>query len=165
MRRLRDVRGHGLLLLLAGLTTSVALGAADRDKGYANWEKVKHLSTGQEIQVVQNNAQSFQGQLQSVSDETLVIRLPKAEQTFTKQSVLRVSSKGLSHRLRNAALGAAVGAGGGAAILAASGNPNQFLYPGRGVLAAVGAVIGAAAGAAVGALLPTGGWHEIYRAR
>ena len=76
MRRLRDVRGLGLLLLLAGLTTSVALGAADRDKGYANWEKVKHLSTGQEIQVVQNDAQSFQGKLQSVSDETLVIRLP-----------------------------------------------------------------------------------------
>jgi hypothetical protein len=98
-----------------------------------------------------------------VSDETLVIRLTAGEQTFTKQSVLRISSKGVSHRLRNTALGAAVGGGGGAGIGAAAKNQNDFF--GRGAYAAVGAVIGVAAGAAVGALLPTGGWHEVYRAR
>jgi hypothetical protein len=163
MTRLRNVLCLGLLVLLSGLTTSRALGGADSDNGHANWGKVKQLSRGQEIQVVQNDAKSFQGELQSVSDEALVIHLAAGEQTFTKQSILRVSSKGVSHRLRNAALGAAAGGGGGAGIGAAAANRNDFF--GRGAYAAVGAVIGVVAGAAAGALLPTGGWHEVYRAR
>ncbi len=163
MRQLRSVLCLGLLVLLSGLTTSLALGGADPDTGHANWGGVRQLSAGQEIQVVQNDAKSFKGKLQSVSDETLVIRLTAGEQTFTRQSVLRVSSKGVSHRLRNAALGAAVGGGGGAGIGAAAANRNDIF--GRGAYAAVGAVIGVVSGASVGALLPTGRWHEVYRAR
>jgi hypothetical protein len=117
---------------------------------------------GQEIQVVQNNAQSFQGSLQSVSDDGIVIRLAGGEQTFGRDNILRVSAKGRSHRMRNLALGAGIGFAGGAGIGAAASNP---AFCGRGCSAGLGAVIGLAAGTAVGAALPTGGWHEVYRAR
>jgi len=138
-------------------------GSASYGEDVANWENVQHLSAGQEILVVQKDAKSFQGKLQSVSDETVVIRVTAGEQTLAKGNVLRVSTRGASHRWRNVALGAGVGFGGGAGIGAAAANPNGFGH--RSLGAAVGAAFGLVAGAAVGAMLPTGGWHAVYRAQ
>jgi hypothetical protein len=139
------------------------LAGTEPSQGQANWDSVKQLSPGQEILVVQNNAQSFQGKLESVSDEGVVIRLTAGEQTVAKDNILRVSARGRSHRLRNMALGAGIGLGGGAGIGAAAGNSHEIF--GRGAAALFGAAVGLAGGAAVGAALPTGGWHEVYRAR
>ena len=140
------------------------LGGAHPDRDADNWDKVKQLPAGREILVVQNDAKSFQGRLQRVSDENVVMRLATGEQSLAKGSIERVSTRGASHRWRNLALGAGIGLGAGAGIGAAAGNPNSIVN-GRGIGAAVGGVIGLAAGAAVGAALPTGGWHEVYRAR
>ena len=147
--------------LFSALTVILVFGAGGYGEDGSNWDKVKRLSAGQEILVVQKDAKSFQGKLQSVSDETVVIRLATGEQTLAKGSVVRVSTRGASHRWRNVALGAGVGFGGGAGIGAAAANPNGFGH--RSLGAAVGAVFGLVAGAAVGAVLPTGGWHAVYR--
>lgn len=158
----------GLLVLSLGMATSPALG--DDNKNQAAWDKLKQLSAGQEIQVVQNGAKSTTGNFRSVTDEAMVVSLATGEQTISRQSILRVSSKGQGHRKRNALIGAGIGAGAGLGIGAAIDSREScascwfgpFLPNlGKEIFTPLGAV----AGAIVGAVLPTGGWHEIYRAR
>jgi hypothetical protein len=161
MKQLGNVVCVLSLVLFSGLAARPAIARAGPDKSRADWDKVKQLPAGQEILVVQNDTKSLQGKLQSASDETVVIRLATGEQTIAKGSILRVSSRGASHSLRNTALVAGAGFGGGAGIGAAAGNPNGMF--GRGPTALVGAAIGLLSGAAVGAVLPTGSWHEVYR--
>ena len=163
MRQFKKIVCLALAILLCRSSAIPLLAGTEAGNSQANWDRVKQLSPGQEVLVVQNNAQSFQGNLQSVSDDSIVIRLTTGERTVAKDNILRVSSKRTSHRLRNLGLGAGVGAGGGAGIGAAAGNPHGILR--RDATAAGGAVIGLVGGAVVGAALPTGGWREVYRAR
>jgi len=139
---------------------------AEDTKNQAAWDKLKKLSSGQEIQVVQNGAQSTTGNFRSVTDEAIVVSAATGEQTINRQSVVRVSSKGHGHRMRNALIGAGIGAGAGAGFGAATAHCGNGFCIGatRGEVIGVITGIGAIVGALVGAVLPTGGWHEIYRA-
>ena len=149
------------VLMLASIGIS-AVYAKEAKSPQANWDNLKGLAPGDEIRIVLNDAKSYKAKFQSVSDEAIVVRLVTGEQTFTRESVLRVSTKGKSHRLRNAALGAAIGVGLGA-IMAASTSRNDSEAQAIGWVV-VPPFMGAA-GAGVGAFLPTGGWHDVYRAR
>jgi hypothetical protein len=140
------------------LVPAFALAQSAKD----SWDNLKQLASGQQIQIVLNDAKSYSGQFQSVSDDGIVLRLGKDSQTFKRQSVLRVSTKGASHRARNALIGAGVGAGVGAAGFGACNY--REVIPCGGTGAASGAVILAPVGAVVGVVMPTGGWHDIYRA-
>ena len=158
----------GLLILSLGLASSSALGVDDKNQ--ANWDKLKKLSAGQQIQVVENGAKSITGNFRSVTDQAIVVGTPSGEETLTRQDVVRVSSKGKGHRKRNALIGAGIGAGAGAGIgagmdatctgVCATGFP-AFHNLGVYVFTPIGAI----AGAIVGAVIPSGGWHEVYRAR
>ncbi len=151
----------GVLALLLELAASPMLRGTPGGAEQANWDNLKQLSAGQEVKIVENDAKSFQGSFQSMIDDAIVIRLAAGDQTFPKQNVLRISARGGRHRMRNALIGAGIGAGVGLGIGAAADNPNNFLPNiGKEVFTPVGAIIGAI----VGALIPTGGWHEIYRA-
>ena len=134
-----------------------------------SWDNLKSLATGQQIQVVLNDAKAYTGQLHSVSDEGLVIRTGGGEQTVERQNILRVSSQGKSHRGRNALIGLAVGAGAGVAVGVASPELGQGKCAQGSCFnaesAALGGFVGAAIGTGLGAVLPTGGWHDVYRAR
>jgi hypothetical protein len=170
MRRVNSVVCLGFLFLLWGIATSPMLGDDNSGKNQANWDKLKSLSPGQEIRVVQNDAKSTSGNFRSVTDEAIVVSMASGEQTISRQSILRVSSKGKGHRKRNALIGAGIGAGAGAGIgagmdatctgVCATGFP-KFHNLGIYVFTPLGAI----AGTIVGAVLPSGGWHEIYRAR
>jgi hypothetical protein len=141
---------------------------AEDTKNQAAWDKLKKLSAGQEIQVVQNGAKSTTGNFRSVTDEAIVVSTATGEQSISRQSVLRVSSKGSGHRVRNTLIGAGIGAGAGAGIGAAVGGCGQgvsCIGASKGEVIGVITGVGAIVGAIVGAVLPTGGWHEIYRAR
>ena len=156
----------GLLFLSLGVATNPALG--DDSKNQAAWDKLKKLSIGQEIQVVENGAKSTPGSFRSVTDEAMVMSTANGEQTISRQSILRVSSKGKGHRMRNTLIGAGIGAGAGAAIGAAIGGCSQgelCFGIARTEVMGVVAGLGAIAGAIVGAVLPSGRWHVIYRAR
>jgi len=156
----------GVVVLISVLLAGVSLRGAGPIQGTAEWNRLGQLKTGQEVEVVLNDAKSYKGKFQSVSDTALTVRLESGDQPFDRQNILRVSAKASSRRLRNIALGGVAGLGAGAGIGAATnrGGRNQIVSP-TGVGAAVGAVIGLGAGAALGAALPSGEWREIYRAR
>jgi hypothetical protein len=127
-----------------------------------NWDNLKRLAPGDDIRIVLNDAKSYRAKFQSASDAAIVVRLVTGEQTFTRENVLRVSTRGQSHRLRNAALGAGIGVGLGFAVAAGtSRNDSEAQAIGYAVIPP----FMGAAGAGVGAFLPTGGWHDVYRAR
>ena len=162
MNRRKHFFAIGMTVLMLGFIGIGSVNAAGPKSTQANWESLKQLATGQEVRVVLNDAKSYEAKFQSVTDDAIVVRLVTGEQTFTRESVLRVSTKGKSHRLRNAALGAAIGVGLGA-IWAASTSRNDSEAQAIGWV--VIPPLTGAAGAGVGAFLPTGGWHDVYRAR
>jgi hypothetical protein len=131
-----------------------------------NWARVKNLTIGGEIKVSSADGKSYQGQLQSVTDESLVILAANTQQSLARAEVLKISTKGESHRKRNTLIGLGIGAGTGLATGASAdhgcrnclfGNDNL----GKEVLTPIGAIIGTI----VGVAWPTGTWHEVYRSK
>jgi hypothetical protein len=100
-----------------------------------------------------------------------MIATATSQEMLARPQIVRVSSKGKSHRGRNALIGLGIGAGGGliAGVVvdhescANRTNCLDILGPnvGKEVLTPVGALIGAI----VGAVIPTGGWRDLYRAK
>ena len=151
-----------LLASILGLLLNSSLTAGEARPEKTNWDNLQRLATGQEIRLVLNDAKSYLGTFQTVNADTIVLRLEAGEQTFARKDVLRVSAKRTSHRLRNALIGTAAGGEGGAAIGAATSGDDLLGGP---IATGAGLVTGLVVGAAVGALLPTGGWQDVYRAR
>jgi len=150
--------------MIVMMFSSIGVSTVHAEQGksaQANWNILKGLTPGDDIRIVLNDKKTYRAQFQSVSEESIVVRLATGDQAFDRQSVLRVSTQGKSHRLRNAGLGAAMGVGLGA-ITAASTSRNDS--EARAIGWAVLPPVSGAVGAGVGALLPTGGWHDVYRA-
>jgi len=126
-----------------------------------SWDNLRQLVPGEGIHIVLKDAKSYRVTFESFDEGGIVVRTATGQQTYARDTVLRVSSKGQSHRLRNALIGAGVAGGISGAAVAA----NYSFDPEAGAIAAVvGIPIATIAGAGVGALIPTGGWHDVYRA-
>jgi hypothetical protein len=164
-----------VLALLAACFSTWAASGQDSKRRSSSWDNLKSLTPGQEIRVVMNNVKSYQGEFRSLSDDGITLRQAAGEQTLARKDVLRVSQKkGQNHRTRNAVIGAAVGAGVGLGIGVSyylrprnctEGPLFNCAGPSNLDLAAILTPVGGLAGAAIGAAIPTGGWHEVYRAR
>ena len=158
-----------LVLVVFGLVATVSLRAADGPNGKGSWDDLKKLAPGDQIQVVLNDGKSYRGHFQALGDNGIVVRLTAAEQTFARETVLRVSVKGQSHRLRNALIGLATGAGVGVIVGVASPELGQGTCAQGSCVnaesASVAGFVGGALGAGIGAAIPTGGWRDVYRAR
>jgi len=146
-------------VLMLGSIGIAAVHAQEAKSPQANWENLKQLAPGQQIRIVLNDAKSYEAKFQNVTDDGVVVRLATSEQTFPRQSVLRVSTKHRSHRLRNALIGAGAGVGTALGIDAAA-CPDCTTGTWAGDTVGCGLL-----GAAVGALVPTGRWYDVYRAR
>jgi len=159
----KQVLGLGLLFSILGLMAGSPLGAAEPRTDQANWGNLEELVRGQQIRLVLNDAKSYRGQFRAVSDEGIMARVATGEQIFERQNVLRVSAKAKSRRGWNELIGAAIGAGlGGVAV-------GMDCHYGREGCGAAGVFFGvplvAGLGAGFAAVIPTGGWHDVYRAR
>ena len=151
-----------LLIVLLGVVSFVPLAAAAPRQDKRNWDNLKQLAPNEQVRIVLSDAKSYLGEFQSVSDGAIVVRVVTGVQTFAREDVLRVSTKGASHLRRNALIGAAAGFGAGTAIVALACLSAQCKGP---VAPILGASVGAPVGALVGFVMPTGGWHDVYRAR
>ena len=179
MKSLRTLSPAGFLVLALLAACFSTRAASDQDsKGRSSsWDNLKSLTPGQEIRVVMNNVKSYQGEFESLSDGGITLRQAAGEQTLARKDVLRVSWKGQNHQSRNGVLGAVIGAGAGLGIgLAANhviwshtncteGPLFNCGYPPNPHWGIILTAVGAYAGAAIGAVVPTGRWHEVYRAR
>jgi hypothetical protein len=147
-------------------TLLIVLAASIATAQKTNWANVKSLPVGGEIRVSLEGGKSYRGQVQNVTDESLVIVAASSQESLARAQVLKIATKGEGHRLRNALLGAGIGAGAGVGIGAGTDStcsPHCFLGNnfGKEILTPVGAVVGTL----IGIAWPTGLWHEVYRAK
>jgi len=152
-----------ILLPAAALLFAGGAAAASQD-----WANLKTVEPESEIRVNVTGSGTMHGALRNVTDGSLVIARNSTEESLERNSILRVEVKAKSHRARNALIGTAIGAGGGLAAGAgvdANACPHVnclggFKDIGKVALTPAGALVGLL----VGALIPTGRWHEVYRA-
>ena len=78
-----------LLIVLAAVTA-----AAQR----TNWANVKTLPIGGEIRVSLVDGKSYRGQVQNVTDESLIIVAASSQETLARAQVRKVATKGEGHR-------------------------------------------------------------------
>jgi hypothetical protein len=168
---MRKVMCHaciGLMVLSLGFAMNPVFGSDNTVKNQASWDNLGQLLPGQEIRVRQNDAKTIRGNFRSVSDEAIVLTLTIGDQTISRPNIHRISIKGKGHRGRNTLIGAGIGAGAGIGIGAADkGCPagSGCIGLSRGGTIAIGAGAGVILGAIVGAVIPSGGWRDIYQAR
>jgi hypothetical protein len=129
-----------------------------------NWNNIKALSVGTSVRI-SVGSRTVRGQVQGVTDESLVVDSGKGQEMFTRQEVMRASVKKQGHRGRHTLIGLGAGAAIGGVILAAghSDCTGPVFCDTRGQDAALGAFVFGVIGTAVGALIPTGGWREVYK--
>ncbi|MHB8484409.1 MAG: hypothetical protein ACYDCM_01570 [Candidatus Acidiferrales bacterium] len=134
----------------------------------SSWENLNTLRPGQKIEVVETDLKKHTGTFAAVSDDAIRINESTGEQSIPRASVMRVTLRENTRRLRHVLIGAAVGAGAGAVIAGVADHtcsPSQAfcIDPiSKGGAAGIGAVIGLAGGAIVGAVIPS--HPTIYRA-
>jgi hypothetical protein len=133
-----------------------------------DWKALYGLRSGEKIELVETSMKKHVGTFSTVTDEAIQLREGSNDVGIPKENVVRVTVLDKSHRLRNALIFGAVGAGTGAGIGAAASRCSNSPAPfnlcglGRGAVVAVGAVVGLAGGAGLGAAIPS--HPTIYRA-
>jgi hypothetical protein len=148
-------RSFRLSVILAALFAVQAFAAA-------GWERLSEVHAGDRVTVLETNRSEHRGEFVSVSPSALTIRTGGSERTIPRAGIARVQSPAKSKSLRNAAIGAAIGAGAAVATDRTFGAYayNEGAYS-SGAKAAVW-TIPIAVGAAIGAL--TGRNPTIYKA-
>lgn len=145
------------ILLVAALPQWVWAG----DQRLSAWSNLQRLQTGQRIEVVDTKLKTYRGEYAGAGTDDLTIQTSKGPLVMSAGSVLRVSLRKHSNRLRNTLLGAAIG--GGAALAIGAIADRRFSNEGRdhfakSILTPIGLGVGAGLGAA------SGGFETIYRA-
>ena len=128
----------------------------------SSWDTVKALAAGTAVRVT-DDSRTVNGTIEGVTDGAIVVTLETGQESFKQQDVTRVSLKKNGHRRRNALIGLGVGAGVGLVVGGvADASCTSFCIAGN-FGKAIFTPMGAIAGGLVGALLPSGGWREIYK--
>jgi hypothetical protein len=150
-----------VFLLIAGIA------AAQPSSLKTDWTNVKRVAAGEEIRVSMTDGKAFRGQLQSTTDESLIMIAASSQQTLDRKQIKKVATKRDGHRARNALIGLGIGAGAGLAIGAGADSscPRNTCFLGNNLGKEVLTPVGAIVGTIVGVAWPTGGWHEVYRGK
>jgi hypothetical protein len=143
----------------------LALGCAAHAQDHHDWQSLTKLQAGDKIRLTLKTGSSTDA-FQSFTPEELKAGMLTAK----KEDVLKIERIGPGgwSRGKKAALGAAIGFGGGFAVGAAATGCNNRqigICISRGAGGAVVGAAGAVVGAGIGALLPTHGKELIYSAK
>jgi hypothetical protein len=139
---------------------------AQQEVSPQGWDNLIQLAPGTPLRMALSSGRIIRGGLQKVTSDSLTINETASQETLSRAEIGTVQLKGQGHRRRNALIGLAIGAGGGLAVGAVIDSHdshrgfNIFPSAGKVVFTPLGAIVGAIVGVAI----PTGGWHEIYRA-
>ena len=168
MNNLKHAMVPGLAILGLVLLGAPVLRGAEGEGSAARWQELSTVAPGSRVRVVMKNVESWEGTLRAVSDDGVTVQTASGEKTFARNDVLRVSAKGTSHRKRNLLIGLGTGAATGAIVAVADpklgqGTCEQGSCVNAGTVA-LATLVGAAVGSGACAAIPTGGWHEVYRA-
>src|SRR6266567_946174 len=128
----------------------------------SDWKALYGLRSGEKVELVETNMKKHVGAFSTVTDETIQMREGLNDIGIPKENVARVTVLDKSHRLRNAFLFGAAGAGAGAATSRCSNSTDTFCGIGRGIAVGLGGLVGLAGGAGIGAAIPS--HPTIYRA-
>jgi hypothetical protein len=143
--------------------------AAGKTESAKDWASLAGCSPASEIRVTLAGGARVRGAFVSASADSLVIRTAKGERALARREVQRAEVQGAGRRFRHALIGMAVGAGGGGVIAAAAHAQKCTGFcvgPDINHIVTVASVpAGAVLGALAGAVLPAGGWKEVYRAQ
>ena len=127
-----------------------------------SWLAVQAIAPGTEIRVA--SARVVRGTLQSLTEDSLLLRTSAGQEMFARPQVKRVSIREKGHRGRNTLIGLGVGAGVGL-VFGALGDANcgpNCTMPKNFGKEALPPVFGGV-GALVGLIIPSGGWQVVYR--
>lgn len=129
----------------------------------SQWDILRTLKPGRLIRVVANDAKSYQGEFQALSDEGITLRQPTGERTFAQKDVLRVSIPAKKHWIRNTIIGAFIGACVGTPLMyfnRRNGWWNDKIYSSSTWVPPVFTIAGGLAGIGI---TSAERWHDIYR--
>jgi hypothetical protein len=132
------------------------------------WKALYGLRSGEKIELIETGMKKHVGNFSTVTEEAIQLREGSNDIGIRKENVARVTLLEKSHRLGNALILGAVGAGTGAGIgatvsrCASSNGSFNLCGIGRGAEVAITAAVGLAGGAGIGAAIPS--HPTIYRA-
>ena len=127
------------------------------------WNDVSALTPGTEVRVF-SGSKAVSGRIDHVTDAVLVLSARKMLSSFNRTDISTVSVRKSGHRVRNVLIGGAAGLGIGLiAGLATKAKSNQLQIVSNTAVVGATTGAGALAGILVGALIPTGGWREVYK--
>jgi hypothetical protein len=154
------------MFVAVGIVMAQSPSTSAGNTGKSDWANVTRLTIGDDVRVSTANGKSFRGQLQSSTADSLIMTAANTQQTLARAQVVKIATKGKSHRARNTLIGAGIGAGAGLAIGAAGDHScSNDCFISQNFLKETVTPIGAVIGAIVGVAWPTGRWHDVYRSK
>jgi hypothetical protein len=126
-----------------------------------SWDRLSELRPGDRIRVLDTTGETRTGEFVSSTADSLSIRTRRAESTLSRSSIRRVQVSGGKRRVRNLAIGAAIGLGLG--LLADNSLGRYLRNEGLDIARPATYAVPIGAGAGIGAALPA--YRTVYRAK
>lgn len=126
------------------------------------WGRLIQIPDGAEIRVSVSGGRTLIGSFLDVTPDSLAINTTSGQETVPRHDIRKVEMKRTGKRKRNALFGLVAGTVIGLSVGLIADRASDGFIPNGGKIVFTPA--GAIVGTVVGVAIPTGRWHQIYRA-